>query len=390
MATIRTISEGELLVSSSPHVHARTSIRTIMRDVLVSLIPAFIASVVFFGLRALVLISVCIATCVLAEFVSRRVMGRSNSVGDLSAIVTGLLLAFNLPAGLPIWMAIVGSLFAIVIAKQVFGGLGYNPFNPALVARAFLLVSFTGAMTTWTPSDWMQKADRKDAVRIVEQQTAGAKSEDTLAVVSEPYEGKKHRHKDPSDKLESVTHETENEVDAVTTATPLGVVKSTFKGGGGVPFKMDRSMVWRFFVGDINGCLGETSALALLLGGIYLIIRKVISWHIPVSYLGTVALYASILHWAMPESSMPVSFHLLAGGLFLGAFFMATDMVTSPTTKKGQLIFGVGCGILTMVIRTVSSGDYPEGVSFAILIMNAFVPLINRVTRIRPFGEKHA
>ncbi len=343
MVFSRKLPEDALLVSSSPHLHAPSSIRSIMLDVIIALIPALAAAIYFFGMKALVLVSVCVATCVFGEYLSRKAMGRGNTTGDLSAIVTGLLLAFNLPPDLPIYMAIIGSLFAIVIAKQVFGGLGYNPFNPALIARAFLLVSFTGAMTTWSGSDWLASANAASGATPV--------------------------------------------VDAVTTATPLGVVKGAFKAGEGAPFAMDSDMLWRFFIGDINGCIGETSAVALIVGGIYLLIRRVISWHIPVTYIATVALYAAILKTVNPAASMSVSFHLLAGGLMLGAFFMATDMVTSPTTNRGKIIFAVGCGILTMVIRTVLSGSYPEGVSFAILIMNAFVPLINRATRIKPFGE---
>ena len=336
MIETRKIPEGSFLVSPSPHAHAPGSIRTIMLDVLIALFPATVASIVFFGMDALILIVVCVASSLFFEAISRRIMKRQQSIGDLSAVVTGLLLAFNLPPDLPIWMAVVGSAFAIVVCKQLFGGLGYNPFNPALAARAFLLVSFTGAMTTWSQSSWYQQ------------------------------------------------------VDAVTTATPLGLVKETFKNGGAIPFDMDLPMIWRFAIGDINGCIGETSAIALLLGGLYLIFRRVISWHIPATFIGTVAVYAAILRFALPDSSMPISFHLLSGGLFLGAFFMATDMVTTPSTRKGKLIFGVCCGILTMVIRTVTSGDYPEGVSFSILIMNAFVPLINRATRVKPFGGAYA
>lgn len=335
-----------LLVSSSPHVRAPGGISTIMRDVIVALVPALAASVWFFGARALVLECVCVATCVLGEWCSRRAMGRPDTTGDLSAIVTGLLLAFNLPPDLPIWMAALGSLFAIVVCKQLFGGLGRNPFNPALAARAFLLISFTGAMTSWSASGWISSAD-------------------------------------------ILTTATPISPDAMTTATPLGFVKGGFKAGV-AQIAMTPSLAWRMFLGNVNGCLGETSSLAILAGGIYLMWRKVVSWHIPVAFIGTVAIYAAILHAAQPAASMPVPFHLLAGGLFLGAFFMATDMVTSPTTHAGQLVFGVGCGLLTMIIRTVVSGDYPEGVSFAILIMNAFVPLIDRATKKRPFGESHA
>ena len=298
-----------LLVGSSPHIHAPGDISTIMRDVVIALVPALVASVVFFGLRALALVATCVATCVLGEWLCRRAMGRANTVGDLSAVVTGLLLAFNLPPTLPFWMAVLGSLFAIVVAKQVFGGLGYNPFNPALIGRAFLLVSFTGAMTTWT--------------------------------ATAPFAP-----------------------DAVTTATPLGLAKEALRAG-----------------------LPPPSAIAIVLGACYLRARKVITWHTPAAYLATVALYAAVLRFASPATAMPVSFHLLSGGLMLGACFMATDMVTSPTTHAGKVVFGIGCGLLTMVIRTVKTGAYPEGVSFAILIMNAFVPLINRATAHAVFGR---
>lgn len=338
------------LVSPSPHIHdAGASVRQIMLDVIVALVPALVASVCFFGMRALVLEAVAVATCVLCEYLARKAMGRPNATGDFSAVVTGLLLAFNLPPDLPVWMAVLGGVFAIVVAKQLFGGLGYNPFNPALAARAFLLVSFTGAMTTWTASGWM-----------------GA------------------------DAVTTATPLAANAADAVTGATPLGVVKAALRTGSAFPFEMDGAMTWRFFLGDINGCLGETSSLALLIGGIYLLLRRVITWHVPASFLGTVILYAVALRFVSPETAAPVKFHLLAGGLFLGAFFMATDMVTTPSTRKGKVVFGIGCGILTMVIRTVASGDYPEGVSFAILVMNAFVPLINWATRAKPFGEAHA
>jgi len=335
-----------LLVSSSPHVHAPGDIRTIMRDVIVALLPALAASICFFGWRALVLECTCVASCVLAEWASRRVMGRPDTTGDLSAVVTGLLLAFNLPPDLPPLLAAVGSVFAIVVAKQFYGGLGYNPFNPALAGRVFLLLSFTGAMTTWSASGWVGAADLL-----------------TTATPLPP--------------------------DAVTTATPLGFAKGGIRAGAAA-FAMTPSLCWRMFLGDINGCIGETSSLAILVGGLYLLWRKVISWRIPAAFIGSVAIYAAVLRFAAPAVAMPVSFHLLAGGLFLGAFFMATDMVTSPTTPAGQIVFGICCGVLTMLIRTIASGSYPEGVSFSILVMNAFVPLVNRFTRKTPFGESNA
>ena len=324
------------IVSSSPHIHSGNTVRRVMLDVLIALVPAFAASCAFFGWDAPRLVAICVASCLATEWACRRMMGRENTLGDLSAAVTGVLLAFNLPPSLPWWMAVVGSVVAIAVAKQVFGGLGCNPFNPALVGRAFLLISFAGAMTTWTPSGWM----------------------------------------DPS------------VADAVTTATPLGATKEAFRAAQAAPFAFDAPMAWRFFLGDMNGSLGETSALAILLGGAYLLVRGVITWHTPVAYLGTVAAYAAILRAVAPAASMPVPFHLLAGGLMLGAFFMATDMVTTPISRKGQFLFGVGCGVLTMVFRTVVSGAYPEGTSFAILVMNAFTPLINRLFRPHVFGYR--
>lgn len=326
-------TETHYLVSSSPHMHSGASVSGIMRDVLIALIPALIAGYLRFGFDALRLTFWCVGGCLAGESLCRRLMRRPNSLGDYSAAVTGLLLALNLPPGLPGWMAVTGALFAIVVAKQIFGGLGYNPFNPALVARAFLIVSFTGAMTAWT--DW-----------------------------APPF------------------------LDATTTATPLGMLKESLKEGSGVPFGMDGALLGDLFFGRINGCVGETSAFALLLGAAYLLWRRVITWHIPVAYLGSVILFAGLLRLVAPASAMPVSFHLFSGGLMLGAWFMATDMTTSPVTRNGMLIFGAGCGLLTMIIRIVPTGAYPEGVSFAILLMNAATPLINRATRPRVFGAR--
>jgi electron transport complex protein RnfD len=313
-----------------------------MWDVVMALSPALLAAIFFFGLDALRLVGVCVATCLLTEWGCRKLMQRPNTLSDWSAVVTGILLAFNLPPGLPTWMAVAGSVFAIAIAKQVFGGLGYNPFNPALAARAFMLISFTGAMTTWSKSAWPSLL-------------------------------------------------TGHPVDAVTTATPLGFIKEAMKSGASLPNFTSQSLQ-DFFLGNINGCIGETSALALLLGAGYLLYRKVITWHIPVAYILTVFVYAAILRHFWPNESITPLAHVLSGGLFLGALFMATDMVTSPVTKRGMLVFGIGCGVITMLIRTSKTGAYPEGVSFAILIMNAFTPLINRVTRNKVFGtvEKKA
>ncbi len=335
-------TQERYILSSSPHAHAKASVSGLMLDVIIALLPALGCSVYFFGWRALLLTGVCVATCLVTEALCRLAMKRENSIGDLSAVLTGLLLALNLPPTLPYWMAIVGGVFAIGIAKQVFGGLGYNPFNPALAARAFMLVSFSEAMTTWTSSLW------KGA--------AGA-------------------------------------VDATTTATPLSYLKAfATEAWYKVPeadqiLRFTRnSFVQDAFLGNINGSLGEVSALALLLGAAYLIFRRVITWHIPVAFIGTVAVFA-FFNYGMNVNALKLAeVHVLCGGVILGACFMATDYVTSPVTAKGKLVFGCGCGLLTMLIRLF--GAFPEGVSFAILIMNAFTPLISRFTQPKPFGAK--
>ena len=321
------------ILSSSPHAHAKSSVSRIMLDVIIALLPTTAAGIVFFGLPAVWTIATCVATCLVTEAVCRLAMKRESTLGDLSAVVTGLLLALNLPAGLPLWMAVVGSVFAIFIAKQVFGGLGMNPFNPALAARAFMLISFTGPMTTWLKPLWWKTPE------------------------------------------------------AVTTATPLAAMKRLFgcdvatqatphvkQALAGLP------NLWDLLIGNMPGCIGEVSTLALALGAIYLIWRKVITWHIPVVFLLTVWLYGYFAGGA------PAHLQVLTGGVMIGACFMATDYVTSPTTAKGKLIFGFGCGLLCMLIRQF--GSYPEGCSFAILIMNAVCPLINRWTAPRPFGAK--
>ena len=312
------------ILSSSPHAHANSSIRRIMLDVILALLPTTAAGIWFFGLPALWTVLTCVSACVLTEALCRLAMKRENTVGDLSAVLTGLLLALNLPAGLPLWMAVLGSVFAIGVAKQVFGGLGMNPFNPALAARAFMLISFTGPMTTWLKPFWWRTPE------------------------------------------------------AMTTATPLASVKFPEAVLAGklpaVPGLGD------LLVGNMPGCIGEVSALALALGAAYLLYRRVITWHIPVAFLATVAVYALVAG----RASVPVE--LLTGGVMIGACFMATDYVTSPTTAKGKLIFGFGCGLLCMLIRQF--GSYPEGCSFAILIMNAVCPLVNRATQPRPFGAK--
>ena len=324
------------ILSSSPHTHANVSVSRIMLDVIIALLPTTAAGIWFFGMNAVWVIATCVATCIATEALCRMAMKRESTVGDLSAVVTGLLLALNLPAGIPLWMALVGSVFAIGVAKQVFGGIGMNPFNPALAARAFMLISFTGPMTTW--------------LKPISRCCGGAP-------------------------------------DAVTTATPLAVMKSLFCAdctASATPHAQHAleqiPSLWNLLIGNMPGCIGEVSALALALGAAYLLWRKVITWHIPVTFIATVYVYSLIAGGA------PAHVQVLTGGVMIGACFMATDYVTSPITAKGKLIFGVGCGVLCMLIRQF--GSYPEGCSFAILIMNAVTPLINRWTQPKPFGAK--
>lgn len=316
----------KLLVSASPHIHSPETTTGVMGDVIISLLPALVMAVVWFGSRALVLTAVCIGTAVLAEWVFRRVMKRPNTLGDLSAVVTGLILALNLPATLPLWMAAIGSIVAIVVVKQMFGGIGQNFVNPAMTARIILMVSFPTAMARWTAP------------------LASAWS-----------------------------------ADAVTTATPMASLAASSGGN----LSADLPSLWQMLVGYHGGSMGEVCALALLVGGVYLIIRRVISPIIPAAYIGTVAVWMLL---AGHGDLRFVAYELLGGGLLLGAFFMATDYATSPITAKGKWIFGIGCGIITSVIRLY--GSLPEGVSFSIILMNILVPHIERLTLPRAFGAE--
>lgn len=308
-----------LLVSSSPHLHCGMNTRDIMRDVVIALIPALVASVWLFGFRALAVEVVCVASAMATEYLSRRVMKRPQTVGDLSCVVTGLLLAFNLPVTIPLWEAAFGSVVAIAVAKQMFGGLGQNFVNPALVGRIVLMGSFPDAMNNWeVPLSWLGKAD------------------------------------------------------AVTGATPLALL--------GTEGAADIEPLQLLF-GLRGGCLGETCVAALLLGGIYLVVRHVISPLIPVIYLATVF----VLTWLLGSDPLV---QVLSGGLMLGAVFMATDYATCPINKAGKVVYAIGCGLITVLIRMF--GSLPEGVSFAIVIMNILTPLIERVTKPHPFGERKA
>lgn len=300
-----------LIVSSSPHIRSKESTPKVMWSVVCALLPATAAGVYFFGLAGLRIIIVCCSVAIITEALVQRLMGRPITITDGSCVVTGLLFALILPAGLPLWMIAVGVVIAIAIVKQLFGGLGHNIFNPALAARAILLASFPIHMTTWV----------------------------------RPF-------------------------DAMTQATPLAIVKEELQ--------MELPTYWDLFIGNTAGSIGETSVVCLLIGAAFLFFRRIISWHIPFTYIGTVALGS----WLFGKDPL---FSILAGGLVLGAFFMATDMVTTPVTRKGQLIFALGAGAIVVLIR--GWGGYPEGVCYSILLMNAFTPLIDRWTIPRKFGK---
>ncbi|MBQ6174786.1 MAG: RnfABCDGE type electron transport complex subunit D [Clostridia bacterium] len=319
--------QHNLAITPSPHVRSGATTRRIMQDVCIALAPAGIASVILFGGHAAVIIAVCVLTCVLTEYVYQRLMNQRVTAGDWSAVVTGLLLAYNIPANAPIWIPIVGSVFAILIVKQLFGGIGSNFMNPALTARAVLFVSWSSIMTAYPNTVFM---------------TGG--------------------------------------VDTVSSATPLAALGKVFTGAEGASLA-DVGLA-DLFLGNCAGVLGETCKLALILGGIYLFIRKVIDWRIPVCMIGTVAVMYLLTSGFNAELTLK---ELLSGGLMLGAIFMATDYATSPQTNLGRIIFGVGCGLLLFVIRAYAS--YPEGCSFAILFMNVCSPLIDRWTAPTPFGE---
>ena len=298
------------IVSVSPHLHSKVDTKSLMRDVCIALVPALIASVVIFGFRSLLVTAVCVAAAVLTEFLYQKGTKQTVTIGDWSAVVTGVLLAFNLPVSIPLWQAALGSIVAILVVKQLFGGLGCNFANPAIVGRIVLFLSFSKTMTAWTFPD------------------------------------------------------------AVSTATPLAVMAK----GGELPSLLN------MFLGVKGGCLGEVSVLALLIGFVYLLVRKVSTWHTPVVFVGTVF----VLSWLLGGDFLYAVNQIMAGGLMLGAIFMATDYATTPSTSKGRMIFGLGCGILTVLIR--QWGSYAEGVSFAILFMNILTPYISKWTRTKPFG----
>lgn len=301
---------NQMTVSYAPHINDNATTSRIMLDVIIALCPAFIVAIIVFGFNAALVTGVCVAACVFFEWAFEKITHRKNTIGDFSAAVTGLLLAYNLPPTIPLWQAIFGSLVAIVFVKQVFGGLGKNFANPAITARIVMFLAFSGPMTTWV----------------------------------QPF-------------------------DTVTGATPLALVKKD---------QLDQLPgLWDMFIGVHGSCIGEGSELALLIGGIYLLVRRVITWHAPVAFIATVFLFTI-------GTDVGPMYHMLSGGLFLGAIFMATDYVSTPITNSGRIVFGVGAGLLTVLIRLF--GSYPEGVSFAILFMNMLVPYINKLTMKKALG----
>lgn len=330
------MANNRLTISMSPHDSGKDTVQKIMYGVVLAMIPALVVSVYFFGIQAIRVNLIAIASSLFFEWIIQKLLIKGKpTITDGSALVTGMLLAFNVPSNLPWWIIVIGSLVAVGIAKMSFGGLGNNPFNPALVGRVFLLISFPVQMTSYPK------------IQVLNFMLT----------------------------------------DAETGATPLAIVKEGLKNGE--PFSqivgsMPNSYT-DMLVGQMGGSLGEISALALIVGGLFMLFRKIITWHIPVSILGTIAVFTGLLYGINPDAYADPAFHLLTGGILLGAIFMATDMVTSPMTNKGMIIFGVGIGVITVLIRVW--GAYPEGVSFAILIMNAFVPLINKWTKPKRFGE---
>lgn len=339
--------DKKLFISSSPHIADQESVTKIMYSVTASLVPAGIAAVYFFGLHALWVMLISVASAIIGEALAQKMMKRPITISDGSALLTGLLLAYNVSADVPLWMPAVGSFFAIIVGKQVFGGLGYNPMNPALLGRAFLLASWPTHMTVFSGA-----VPRGGTVSGIDIMTGAT----PLNVLKQS--------------KEILSHASEYPIAQVTQAhDAIGKLYDSFG---------------HLFMGQVGGCLGETSVLALLLGAAFLMYKRYIGWKIPFSYIGTVAL----LSWAFGGTeglfSGNIIFHLFSGGLILGAFFMATDMVTSPVTFKGRIYFGIGCGIITVVIRLI--GGYPEGVSYSILLMNLLTPVLDRWTKPKVFG----
>ncbi|MBN2662535.1 MAG: RnfABCDGE type electron transport complex subunit D [Bacteroidales bacterium] len=338
--------DNKLIVSQSPHLHAKDNVRKIMLAVIIALLPSLVLSFYFYGIGALVVTLFAVFFAVFFEWIFVKVfLKKEPTIWDGSAALTGLLLAFNVPSNLPVWIIIIGAFVAIGVGKMSFGGLGQNPFNPALVGRVFLLISFPVQMTSWPLAG---------SSRFV------------------------NWHFFP--------HDPQALVDGFTGATSLGVMKEGLKNGDAMAGIMDKIPThMQMFYGQMGGSLGEISALLLILGGIFLLYRKIITWHIPGSIILTTVVFSGILWLINPQSYADPLFHLLTGGLMLGAIYMATDYSSSPMSNTGKIIFGIGIALLTIIIR--NWGAYPEGVSFAILIMNAFVPLIDRQFKPKLFGK---
>lgn len=358
---------SKLVVSSSPHLHDGASVRKIMWYVILALMPSCIMGVYYFGFAGLKVLLVCVISALVFEYIFARIMGRKNDWKDGSAIITGLLMGMLLSAGMPWWVCVIGTFIAIVFGKQVYGGIGFNPFNPACVGRIALIIAFPKMMTTWVPTRFMDKTQF-----IFDNSILSPSQIDAIKQMPHlPF-------------FNSV-------IDGVTCATPLGAVQTQFKLGTVTSQFIGTISDWhnllQYSIGNIGGCIGETSAIALIIGGLFLIFMKIIKWQVPVAYIGTVAIFGTIVNFSQAPPAIPGAlYQVLTGGLLIGAFFMATDMVTTPMTWKGGVIFGIGCGIITCVIR--NWGGYPEGVMFAIVLMNALTPLIDRVTSNKPFGTR--
>ncbi|MGD8786272.1 MAG: RnfABCDGE type electron transport complex subunit D [Phycisphaerales bacterium] len=346
---------SKITVSNAPHISKHLSTRSVMVDVIIGLVPAMAMAGYYFRIHALILIGVCIVSSVATEWLCNVVRKKANSLDDFSAVVTGIILALSLPPGLPVWAAVIGSAFAIAIGKMVFGGLGANIFNPAMAGRTFLTASFGVLMTTWM---------------------VPATIDSTTTSV------------DPDNRIEAVTEE--GLIHARTQATPLAwskqAIKSKGESDGYNAGDYNSELLLHTFIGDVGGCLGETSAIALLFGGLYLLIRKTINFHIPLAVLLSAFIFAGIAYLIDSDAYIQPWFHLTSGGMLLCAFFIATDPVTAPLTRRGMWLFGIGVGTLTMLIRIV--GEYPEGVMFSVLLMNAVTPLIDRLFQRIPAGGK--
>lgn len=325
-----------LHISPSPHIHGEETTKKLMYGVVIAMMPALFISVIYFGIGAVIVTLTSVLSCLFFEYIIQRyILKKSISITDGSALVTGLLLAFNLPSNIPVHIIIIGALVAIGVAKMSFGGLGNNPFNPALTGRVFMLISFPVQMTSWP--------------------------------------------------LPLGLHT--GYIDAVTGATPLSIIKEGLKNNESIADIIERvPSMMNMFLGKMGGSVGEVAAVALIIGFLYMLFNKIITWHIPVSIILTISFFTTILWLINPESNADPFFHILTGGVLLGAIFMATDYVTSPMNPKAMIIYGCGIGIITVIIRVY--GAYPEGVSFAILIMNAFVPLMNTYLKPKRFGEE--